>query len=479
MRFFPDPLAGETIRGSDGFGDTKPGGTRESEVDGVIERDPAPDAHKHGPLDLRNTAELGSSVGSRKTAPRIKNWFLLQETPMNVTRDELERRLDELVARGGEDDPDQELYIPALTTEAVRYQEKKVTLHINSAVRDPLVHPNPGDFVVYLQEEITNVTEAQIVQAKITLTEPGITYGRNDRILFGLEAAAAQPATIYDCRIPPGSYHGLDLERELRIKMNLAYHLVAITAGTKFMNYENGLVYDDDDATIQSSVNILIVHYPPRDMFVFQVVNATNIPVVSPVLYLYVRQVDKKWDYHDQIDDPWDVLGFDRAIAVRDGTFDARTGSYFIRSDYTAPSGGFGGRTDSQYDYRWRHTLSSNLAASTKSADYAIVSIDALNDGADIVKVVPPPINKLYTGPMMGLIYLEDSSATRELSTESSSKTFPVHKVYTSPIPRINRLGVRLFRPDGQIMGFNNADWSIVLLLTVLVAAPTLEFAPA
>ncbi len=343
-------------------------------------------------------------------------------------------------------------------------EEATVTAYINSARRDAAAFPSPGQFLVKLQNNIANITSVAVVQAKIPLTERAVRPG-NQLLSFAVDVGYP-PATVLTVTIPAGSYNGEELALEITTQMNLALFQDEVVAGTAFMQYQTtGKVFADDQFATLLPYNVDVTYFPPRDLFAFQVWDEDGRPTGDRALTLYVQAVESG-DYYQQVDDIADVLGFSRVHAASVGQLDADSGEYALNSFFETTE--FGGG-ENLLDLRYHYALCSSVACETKSPDYAILSIDALNGPSEQVRVMDGPVRKLFAGDFLGIVYLRDASSGHELSVELNSSTFPIRKSYPNGISRLGSMLVSLYRPDGLLFDLNGVDWSFTLVFTTRV----------
>lgn len=78
------------------------------------------------------------------------------------------------------------------------------TLDIDSSERDPILYPDPGDYVIHLNNPVYNVSKITIISAKIRNSQLLIN-DRNNR--FTINTASASETVV----IPIGNYTGAEL----------------------------------------------------------------------------------------------------------------------------------------------------------------------------------------------------------------------------------------------------------------------------
>jgi len=78
------------------------------------------------------------------------------------------------------------------------------TLDIDSSERDPVLYPNPGDYVVHLKNPIYDVTKISLISARIHNSQY-LIHDRNNQ--FDINGT---PVTI-----PIGNYSGQDLAQAI------------------------------------------------------------------------------------------------------------------------------------------------------------------------------------------------------------------------------------------------------------------------
>ncbi len=366
-----------------------------------------------------------------------------------------------LQADNGEDDY---AFKPLPTKTKTEQTETVAYLYIDSANRDVVSYSSPGQFAVIFQAPLENVVRADVVQCKIPLTDPAIGP-RNQKLLFGHDTTSPpSDDSLFLVEIPSGSYSGVELCVELALQMNLAVFEADIEAGDAFMRYADGRVFADADFSELLPFNVDVTYIAARDMFVFRVLDANSLPTDSVILTLYVQVPGTVGSYASQVDDIWDVLGFDRSAASTEGE-EVSSRLYSLRSDVL--QGAFGG--GDAVDERYRYGLRSTVACSTKTADFAILSIDVL-DASDIVRTIDPALQKTYRGPFMGTIHLRDASANLDTSVQVNSFSYPIQKVFKQGKNRLSMLLVTLYRPDGSIFDLNGENWTCTLAFTRKVA---------
>ncbi len=351
-------------------------------------------------------------------------------------------------------------------------EEPEVTAYIavRSIDRDRDLFPSSARFLVQLQNELAGVRGAAVTQLRVPLTEPAVN-SRNQALNFEVDGLGTFQAIV-----PTGSYNGRELAEELMLQMNLQLHGDQIDAATAFVDYNTRLVYTSATHETPQAVNVRVQHYPPRDMFTFQLVDAAAAPLAVPALRLFLTPATAGTPYYQQVNDIWDVLGFDRLRAMQVGTFDAGLGQWGI--DSTVYTAAFGGGADR--DERYTYALRSSMACRTRTEQYATLSIDAL-DKDDVLATVPPgTLRSALPISLLGTVYLPDASSTREPDADLANTTACViAKRYaaTSKQNNIKSFIAALYRPDGTLFDLNGAEWSCVV--TVSYTANTANAASA
>lgn len=343
-------------------------------------------------------------------------------------------------------------------------------IYIDSAARDMEKYPSPGEFEIDIQTEITNVIKCDLVQGKFPLSDPSVRSG-NQIIRFSVFAEPGPPTDVHETTIPSGNYKGDDLALEISTQVNIAQFAGDIQAGLKYVNYEDGLVYEDSSFTILTSYNIKVTFIKNRQMFLFQVYDNTGEPTSVQLLRLYIKGVKpNNRPYHEQIDDLWDVLGFNRLDAEKEGTSIILNRNEYFYVDSNTAYDSFGGGQN-LLDTRYNYALRSNLASELNNPVCAILSIDVFDDN-DIVCVEQGPYKKPFSGSMFGMVFLKDAAANSELTVELNSMSFPARKNYVEGINRVKKLHIKLYRPDGTLFTFGGRDWKITLAVTTKQTQP-------
>lgn len=347
-------------------------------------------------------------------------------------------------------------------------------LYIDSSSRDLDAFPLSGSFQIDLQGEVDNITKAVLVQAKFPLTDPAIRPGNN--FLRFARNALPNPVTVNEITIPTGSYKGDALALEITTQMNIELFQTEILAGTHEVNYTDGLVYTIPGGALEPlCVECIFMVY--RQLFLFHVLDDQGEVTNAETLHLLIKNVEPNRDtWVSQVDDIWDVLGFSRIDARKEGTpllFDSEL--YFTINTLVNTSAYGGGPND--LDIRYDYAVWSSDACKTTSAEYAMLVIDTLKDNDNIL-VRDGPYNRHPKGDIFGRVYFRDAAFTPEASIELNNMTFPCQKNYREGIGRVRRLHITLYRPDGSIFSFGGRDWSMTLALTVKeTSAPRATFA--
>jgi hypothetical protein len=92
------------------------------------------------------------------------------------------------------------------------------TLDIDSSERDPILYPNPGDYVVELTNPIYDVKKISIASARIHASQFLINE-RNNIFDFVVHST---PETVVRVTLTPDNYNGKTLATELQTKVNNA-----------------------------------------------------------------------------------------------------------------------------------------------------------------------------------------------------------------------------------------------------------------
>lgn len=326
-------------------------------------------------------------------------------------------------------------------------------IYVNSIDRESRF-ASPGQFTIQLQDEITGIVSVAITQIQIPLTDPAVRPGRSD-IVFQIDTG-----TIMSTAVPTGNYNGPELALELATQMNMDIHAVAIGASTAFINFATGLAYDDAAFLVQKALNVEVTHIAARDMFIFQIVDATNAPTNASTLSLYIKVVSTG-DYSSQITDIYDIIGFSRSRAASQGTYVPLLNMYMITT--AGPATGFGGGAD--LDRRYHYSLHSDMACKTKGADFAFISIDAL-DYDDYIQLAPSTIIRSYTGIRFAKIYLNEASNSREPAVSINTDPLAIKMDQQRDTLSLKTFTLTLYRPDGTIFDLGGQNWSITLKIT-------------
>lgn len=343
-------------------------------------------------------------------------------------------------------------------------------IYIDSAARDMEKYPSPGEFEIDIQTEITNIIKCDLVQGKFPLSDPTVRAG-NQIIRFSVFVPPGPAAHVHETTIPSGNYKGDELALEITTQMNIAQFANDIQASLKYVNYEDGLVYEDLALTILTEYNVKVSFIKNRQMFLFQVYNNASEPTSVQALRLYIKGVKpNSRAYNEQVDDIWDVLGLNRLDASREGTSIILNRDEYFYIDSNTPYDSFGGGQN-LLDVRYNYALRSNFACELNSPVCAILSIDVFDDN-DIICVEQGPYKKPFSGPMFGMVFLKDAAANSELTVELNSMSFPARKNYAEGINRVKKLHIKLYRPDGTLFTFGGRDWRITLAVTTKQTQP-------
>ena len=333
-----------------------------------------------------------------------------------------------------------------------------VYLYISSAVRNRTLYPSPGDYRVSLDAEINNVIEASLVQASFPLTDPTVNSS-NQKIRYSFAPFNAPVEII----VPTGSYKGSGLAVEITRQMNQSLFAAQIPA-PYVIEDDTGFVVEAATGNMPAGVDQFRVSFIPSSRkFVFQMVDDSQLPV-NTAFALHVQPIPEsnQMPWRSFNDDLYSLLGFDRDLVKKEGTFDPGSNTYYLVSTDNSP---FFGPANS-VDQRFSFSLHGNRYADLRGNWVIVLDIDPLNDN-DIAYLEEGPDKRFQVGNCMGFVLAKDPAHSGEGMLEINSTGYPVKKEYRNGRSRINQLKVTLRRPDGTIYDFGGLDHFMALKLVV------------
>ena len=137
------------------------------------------------------------------------------------------------------------------------------TLDIDSSERNPILYPDPGDYVVELRHPIYDVKKLSIVSARIHASQ-FLINDRNKTFDFVVESAAHHTVTV---TLTPGNYSGKSLATELQTKVNAALGGAYVSSPIEFS-------YDKDKNEL--IITSLSSAAPTGSEFSFKFYDGTN-----------------------------------------------------------------------------------------------------------------------------------------------------------------------------------------------------------
>ena len=339
-------------------------------------------------------------------------------------------------------------------------EEETVYLYLSSATRDRALFPSPGQYPVYLDSEVDNVVEAQLVQASFPATDPTVN-SRNRQLRYSF-APFNNPVLV---EIPVGNYKGAALAVEISTQLNMTLFGAGIPA-----------LYTIDDAGLV--VDVATGGRPPEQFrvsyietqrkFVFQLIDALENPSSTPfALHMQPLPVDpgNPWSLFNS--DLYTLLGFDRSIVQASGTFEPVSQTYYILNTTASPYFG----PAASPDMRIAYSVSGNQFADLRGHLLICIDIDKLNDN-DIALMNNGPTNQFTVNNCFGFVLATDPATSSSGMLEINTTGYPVKKSYRNGRSRIKQLLVTLRRPDGTIYDFGGLDHFIGIKLTVKRTQP-------
>ena len=254
-----------------------------------------------------------------------------------------------------------------------KWEQEYVYLYLSSAMRDVIAYPSPGYFKISLTSEIDNIIKAELVQASFPLTDPTVNSSNN---IVRYSFAPHTGAAVQEVEIPQGSYTGEKLAIEITRQMNQNLYAVDILANTYIINDE-GLAVDPGTLTIPAGLEQFQVlwNVSTRE-FIFRYIDSSKLSINTPDFALHVQipdlgeQVVKRF----LTDDLYTVLGFNRVLWARTGTYDPVSDTYYIVNTQSTLFNGLFGVTNS-VDERYRYSINSNQAADLRGNIAVILDI--------------------------------------------------------------------------------------------------------
>ena len=337
-----------------------------------------------------------------------------------------------------------------------------VYLYISSAVRDRSIHPSPGQYKVTLDAEIDNIIEASLIQASFPLTDPTVNKS-NYKIRYSF-APHVNPTVI---EIPVGSYKGDTLAVEITRQLNQSKFAAQIPT-PYVIDDKTGAVVNASGNLAPGQEQFRVIYIASSRKFVFQLVDQKNLPV-NTVFALHIQPLpsSNQQPWRNYNDDLFSLLGYDRTLVEKEGTFDATSNTFYLLN--TTDSSFFG--PGASVDKRFENCIYGDHYSDLRGNWLIVLDIDQLNDN-DIAFSEPGPDNRFEVGDCFGVVLVKDPAYSNEGMTEVCSGGYPVKKYYRNGKSRINQLYITLRRPDGTIYDFGGLDHFMALQFKVKRTQP-------
>jgi hypothetical protein len=332
-------------------------------------------------------------------------------------------------------------------------EEEVVYAYVSSAARDTGVWPDPARYQVALVEELDNIIEASLVQGSFPLVFP--TVGATSNLL---RFSFAPHAVVQSVAIPVGTYSGAALALEIMIQMNQLVHAALIPA-VFTMNYKTGFVVDGTGKLAPALNQFRVAFDDSRQMFRFQLVDSTELPVAAPAFALHLADVNSEM----AADDVFLALGFGRAAARTAGV----SANGFIRLTNQAASP-FG--LDASVDQRYAYSIFGNQAADLSGPCALVLDIPQLNDND--VATLASASTEFNLGACFGLVYTKSPPHMADKILEINSTSYPIKKTYRGGRSRVRQITVNVRRVDGSLVDFRGAEHCFTLRLVVKRTQP-------
>jgi hypothetical protein len=332
-------------------------------------------------------------------------------------------------------------------------EEEVVYAYVSSAARDVSAWPDPARYQVALVEELDNIIEATLVQASFPLVFP--TVGATSNLL---RFSFAPHAVVQTVTIPVGTYSGPALALEMMIQMNQLVHAALIPL-TFTINYKTGFVVDATGALASGINQFRVAFDDSRQMFRFQFVDSSELPVAAPAFALHLADVATE----AAADDVFVALGFNRAAARLAGV--SAAGSIRLTNQ---AAGAFS--SGASVDQRYSYSIFGDQAADLSGPCALVLDIPQLNDN-DVATLVSAS-TEFNLGACFGLVYTKSPPHMADKILEINSTSYPVKKTYRGGRSRVRQLSINVRRVDGSLVDFRGAEHCFTLRLTVKRTQP-------
>jgi hypothetical protein len=343
--------------------------------------------------------------------------------------------------------------------------EEKIYLYVSSAARDVSRWESPGNYQIILNSEVDNIIESSLVQASFPLSDPTVNSDNNT-----IRYSFSPFTDVKAIEVPVGSYKGEALAIEITKQMNMDLFSVDIIAGTYKIDEKTGYIVVPASGDLPAGIDQFRVTFRvERQMFTFQMIDDSELSQSSTVFAMHVQPVpvDTQIAYRKRNDDLYYLLGFERHLVEVEGSYDAGSNTYYLINTSVYPSFGSAGNVDD----RLRYSVHSNIAADLRGNRFVILDIEQLNDND--IEFVDDGVQKAFNiGNCFGIVPTRDPANVSDRMLEINSTGYPIKKYYRQGVSRLNRLSVKIRRPDGSINNFGGLDHFMTILLTVKRSQP-------